>query len=669
MHDRVALEVDHVQLRRASGRSRRASVAPVSSASSRPPRAERDAVHVTKRCFASVGSSALTSSSGNGTSSPSISSAKVDRRRHRIEARKAQEDAAVAGRRDPRRPVVGELRHDFRAGPRRSTRSCERPCALVPIRAGARRGARCRARTRRPRHVLGVGRRPGRRGAARSARRVGPSVAACVADVGRRRSCCGSAPSRRPVFLRSSAKPFIAAAAVRAGVLERFGFGERELARDVRLAQRRAGHVELVASMLERIGASVDDLRCGAHPPSYEPAAAALAARGERPTQLHNNCSGKHAGILALAKVLGAPFEGYLEPGASGAARDPRAVRARQRRRVRRRQARGRRLRDPGLRDDAAQGRGLVRAPRDARRASTTTTRRRWRASRAAMATRAVVRRRHRPLRHRPACAPRSGRIVCKGRRRRRPLRRAPRRRARARAQGRRRDAPRRGAGDARVLDALHALEPAAREALRPHAVVPVKNVAGRVVGEVAALDGWIRPRSSRPAGASNPCAGATVEVAVIDFFLQAADLRVGRSRWSSCCSGSSRSRRCRSRSSRTSRRRRSRSPRSITGASAEAVESSVTTPLEQAINGVQGLRYISSQSRQRRHLADHRARSTSTAASIRRRTTCRTRSTSRKGGCPTRSSRSASRSPRTPARSSWRSASRRPTRAGTRST
>jgi L-asparaginase II len=42
------------------------------------------------------------------------------------------------------------------------------------------------------------------------------------------------------------------------------------------------------------------------------------------------------------------------------------------------------------------------------------------------------------------------------------------------------------------VLEALRALDPAARKALRPHAVVPVKNVAGRVVGEVAALDGWL---------------------------------------------------------------------------------------------------------------------------------------------------------------------------------
>src|ERR1700736_6043053 len=41
-------------------------------------------------------------------------------------------------------------------------------------------------------------------------------------------------------------------------------------------------------------------------------------------------------------------------------------------------------------------------------------------------------------------------------------------------------------------LAALRVLEPGVLEALRPHAVIPVKNVAGRTVGEVAALEGWI---------------------------------------------------------------------------------------------------------------------------------------------------------------------------------
>src|ERR1035437_2042634 len=96
-------------------------------------------------------------------------------------------------------------------------------------------------------------------------------VAACAADVDGE-VVLKAGTIETPVFLRSSAKPFIAAASVRAGVLERFGFGERELAVMCASHNGEPGHVEVVASMLERIGASVDDLACGAHPPSSAPA-------------------------------------------------------------------------------------------------------------------------------------------------------------------------------------------------------------------------------------------------------------------------------------------------------------------------------------------------------------------------------------------------------------
>jgi L-asparaginase II len=104
-----------------------------------------------------------------------------------------------------------------------------------------------------------------------------------------------------PVFLRSAAKPFIAAAVLLAGAAERFGLDQREIAV---MCASHAGeplHVELVGSILAKIGASPSDLRCGVQP-------------GRAPAALYNNCSGKHAGILALAKLRGVPFTGYLEP-------------------------------------------------------------------------------------------------------------------------------------------------------------------------------------------------------------------------------------------------------------------------------------------------------------------------------------------------------------------
>jgi L-asparaginase II len=103
-----------------------------------------------------------------------------------------------------------------------------------------------------------------------------------------------------PVFTRSAAKPFIAAAIVGAGAAVRFGFGPDELAIAAGSHSGEPEHIATVRRMLTAIGAGEDDLRCGFTPPATSP--------------LANNCSGKHAGILALARVLDAPLAGYLEP-------------------------------------------------------------------------------------------------------------------------------------------------------------------------------------------------------------------------------------------------------------------------------------------------------------------------------------------------------------------
>jgi L-asparaginase II len=140
------------------------------------------------------------------------------------------------------------------------------------------------------------------------------AVAACASDAaGNVLLALGSIDE--PVFLRSSAKPFITGAGVRAGTVERFGFDDRELAVMSASHNGEPFHVDAVRGILAKIGASAADLRCGTHAPAYAPAAAELAARGESATPLHNNCSGKHAGILALARVIGAPLAGYLDPG------------------------------------------------------------------------------------------------------------------------------------------------------------------------------------------------------------------------------------------------------------------------------------------------------------------------------------------------------------------
>jgi len=137
-------------------------------------------------------------------------------------------------------------------------------------------------------------------------------VAACFADA-RGNVTMATGDVERPVYLRSSAKPFIAAAVVASGAAERFGFGAKEIAVACASHNGEPFHVEAVRGMLARIGLDVASLHCGAHAPSYEPAALALAAVGEAPSALHNNCSGKHAAILAMCVHLGLDPATYLE--------------------------------------------------------------------------------------------------------------------------------------------------------------------------------------------------------------------------------------------------------------------------------------------------------------------------------------------------------------------
>lgn len=71
-------------------------------------------------------------------------------------------------------------------------------------------------------------------------------------------------------------------------------------------------HTARVAAWLSEMGLGEGDLRCGAHMPGDRPTAEALIRAGEKPRQIHNNCSGKHAGFLALARHLRAGPE-YVE--------------------------------------------------------------------------------------------------------------------------------------------------------------------------------------------------------------------------------------------------------------------------------------------------------------------------------------------------------------------
>ena len=113
---------------------------------------------------------------------------------------------------------------------------------------------------------------------------------------------------------RSGVKPFQAMPLVICGGCDRFSLAPDDLALICGSHGGTAEHVERTVSLLERGGFEVDDLGCAPHAPFDKAAAAGLRQRGEESTRLHNNCSGKHAGMLLACKLLNLPAAGYLEP-------------------------------------------------------------------------------------------------------------------------------------------------------------------------------------------------------------------------------------------------------------------------------------------------------------------------------------------------------------------
>lgn len=117
-----------------------------------------------------------------------------------------------------------------------------------------------------------------------------------------------------PIHLRSAAKPFQALPLVALGAAREMAFTDEELAVVCGSHAGAERHVRVVAGLLDRLGLSVADLVCGARPPAGRAARDRLERGGGTPSSLHNGCSGKHAGMLALALFLGAPTVGYERP-------------------------------------------------------------------------------------------------------------------------------------------------------------------------------------------------------------------------------------------------------------------------------------------------------------------------------------------------------------------
>jgi L-asparaginase II len=117
------------------------------------------------------------------------------------------------------------------------------------------------------------------------------------------------------VYLRSSAKPFQALPLLLSGTADAIGLTDEELAVACASHNAEEPHLAAVRSILEKAGLSESDLQSGAHPPMHGPAADELLRSGEEPRPIHGNCSGKHAGMLAVCVHEGYETLSYRDPG------------------------------------------------------------------------------------------------------------------------------------------------------------------------------------------------------------------------------------------------------------------------------------------------------------------------------------------------------------------
>ncbi len=115
------------------------------------------------------------------------------------------------------------------------------------------------------------------------------------------------------VYPRSAIKAMQALAFIEMGGAKQFDFSNEEIAICCASHNGEPKHVATVQRMLEKLDLSDDHFECGCHWPMHAKTSYALAGTGKTPTALHNNCSGKHAGMLGLSKMLDVEPKGYID--------------------------------------------------------------------------------------------------------------------------------------------------------------------------------------------------------------------------------------------------------------------------------------------------------------------------------------------------------------------
>lgn len=139
-------------------------------------------------------------------------------------------------------------------------------------------------------------------------------VSAAVVDDTGRLIAAGGDPSLL-TFWRSAAKPFQALPLLSDGAAEAFGLGAEELALACASHSSERVHLDIASKFLAKIGAQEEELACGPHPPLGAAVAEMVVRTGHALTPRWSNCSGKHAGMLALARHRGWDIHGYERAG------------------------------------------------------------------------------------------------------------------------------------------------------------------------------------------------------------------------------------------------------------------------------------------------------------------------------------------------------------------
>ena len=121
--------------------------------------------------------------------------------------------------------------------------------------------------------------------------------------------------SKRSMFWRSAAKPFQVLPFIERGGIELFGLTSEEVAFMVSSHSGESQHVELAHRILGKVDLTIDALACGAAKPMSSKVAKELTIQKQPYQVVHNACSGKHSGMLALAQMLKIAVEGYTELG------------------------------------------------------------------------------------------------------------------------------------------------------------------------------------------------------------------------------------------------------------------------------------------------------------------------------------------------------------------